>query len=69
MTQQPTINRSVGGAMTLAKAATMVTSEARARLWRWWQRQAVGYHPVVVVHGSGKDVIAAAAIDRRCSQQ
>ena len=24
---------------------------------------------VVVVHGSGKDVIAAAAIDRRCSQR
>ena len=53
----------------MAKAATMVTSEARARLWRRRQRRAVGYHPVVVVHGSGKDIIAAAAIDRRCSQR
>ena len=33
MTQQPTNNRSVGGAMTLAKAAAMVTAEARARAW------------------------------------
>jgi hypothetical protein len=30
MTQQPTIDRSVEGAMTLAKATAMVTAEARA---------------------------------------
>ena len=68
-TQQPTIDRSIGGAMTLAKAAAMVTAEARARAWwrQHWrrrQRRAVGHHPVVVVDGSGKDVIAAATIDR-----
>ena len=66
--------------MTLAKAAAMVTTEARARAWwrqhwrrrqrwrrRWRQRRAVGHHPVVVVDGGGKDVITAAAIDRHCS--
>ena len=50
--------------MTLAKAAAMVTTEARARAWwqqhwrrlrRLWQRWAVGHHPVVVVDGGGKD--------------
>jgi hypothetical protein len=65
-TQQPTINRSIGGAMTLAKAAVMMTMEARARAW-WWQQRAAGHHPVVVVDGGGKEVIAAAAIDRHCS--
>ena len=49
--------------MTLAKAAVMMTAEARARVWwrqhrRWRQQQAVGHHPVVVVDGGGKDVIA-----------
>jgi hypothetical protein len=75
-TQQPTIDRSIGGAMTLAKAAVMVTAEARARAWwrRHWrrrQRRAVVHHPVVVVvvDGSGKDVIAAAAINHHCSGQ
>ena len=59
--------------MTLAKAAMMVTAEARARAW-WWQhrrqqqRQAVGHHLVIIVDGSGKDVIAAPAIDHHCSQ-
>ena len=76
MTQQPTIDRSIGGAMTLAKAAAMVTVEAMARVWwqqhrwrlrRWRQRRAVGHHPVVIVDGGGKDVIATAAIDHRCS--
>ena len=68
--------------MTLAKAAAMVTVEARARAWwrqhqrrrrRWWrrwrQRWAVGHHPGIVVDCGGKDIIAAAAIDRRCSQR
>ena len=32
-TQQPTINRSVGGAVTLAEAAAIVTAEARVRVW------------------------------------
>ena len=73
-TQQPTIDMSVGGVMALAKAAAMVTVEARARAW-WWQhqrrrqRRAVGHHPDVVVDGGGKDAIAAAAIDRRCSRR
>ena len=56
--------------MTLAKAAVMVTVEARA-WWRQhqWQRQrwAVSHHPVVDIDGGGKDVIAAAAINCRCS--
>ena len=60
--------------MTLAKAAVMVSAEARARAWwrqhwgwwrRWRQRRAVGHHPVVVVDSSGKDIIAATAINRR----
>ena len=38
MTQQPTIDRSVGGAMTLAKAAAMVMAEATATAW-WQQHQ------------------------------
>jgi hypothetical protein len=58
MTQQPTIDRSVGGAMTLAMAAVMVMAEARARAWwrqhlRLWQRWVVGHHPVVVVDSGG----------------
>ena len=36
-TQHPTIEMSIGGEMTLAKAAVMVTAEARARAW--WRRQ------------------------------
>ncbi len=55
--------------MTLAKAAVMVTAEARAwwwQHWQWQQRWAVGHHPVFVIDGGGKDVITAAAIDRRC---
>ncbi len=72
ITQQPTIDRSVGGVMTLAKASAMVMAEARARAWwrqyrRRRQRRAVGHHPVVVVDGGGKDLITAAAINRRCS--
>ncbi len=76
MTQQSTINRSVGGAVALVKAAAMVTADARARAWwrqhrqRWWrwrQGRAVGHHPVIVVDDSGKDVITTAAIDRHCS--
>ena len=60
--------------MTLAKAAVMVTAEARARTWwrqhqRRRQRWAVGHHPVVLVDSGGKDVIAAATINRRCSRQ
>ena len=70
--------------MTLAKAAAMVMvmAEARARAWwqqhrrwrwrwrrRWRQQWAVGHHPVAVVDSSGKDVIATAAINRRCSPQ
>ena len=64
--------------MTLAKAAAMVTAEARARVWwrqhrrrwRWWrQRRAVGHHPVTVVDGSGKDVITVAAIGCRYSRR
>jgi hypothetical protein len=60
--------------MTLAKAAAMVTAEARTRVWwrQHWrrrQRRAIGHHPVVVVDGGGKDVIATATIDRRCSQR
>ena len=58
--------------MTLAKAAAMVTAEARARAW-WRQQRAVGHHPDVVVDGGGKDLIApppstAAAVDndRHC---
>ena len=56
----------------MAKAAVMVSAEARARVW-WWQhwrrrqQRAVGHHPVVVVDGSGKDVTAVVAINRRCS--
>ena len=47
-TQQPTIDRSVGGAVTLVEAAAIVTAEARGRVWwrrrhrrqrRWRQRQ------------------------------
>jgi hypothetical protein len=62
--------------MTLAKAAAMVTAEARARTWwrqhwrwrrRWRQRRAVGHHPVIVVDSGGKDVIAVAAIGCRYS--
>ena len=58
--------------MMLAKAAAIVTAEARARAWwrqhwRRQQRRAVGHHPVVVIDGSGKDVITAAIINRRCS--
>ena len=76
MTQQPTINRSVGEVMTLAKAAAMVTAEARARAWwrqhqrrlrRWRQQRVVGHHPVVVVDGGDKNIFATAAIDHRCS--
>ena len=64
--------------MTMAKAAAIVMAEARARAWwrqhwrrlrRWWQRRAVSHHPVVVVDGGGKDVIATAAIHRRCSRR
>ena len=64
--------------MTLAKAAATVTVEAMARVWwqqhrwrlrRWRQRRAVSHHPVVVVDGGGKDVIATAAIHRRCSRR
>jgi len=33
MTQQPTIDRSVGGAVTLVEAAAIVTAEARVRAW------------------------------------
>jgi hypothetical protein len=36
-TQHPTINRSAGGMVTLAKAAVIVTIEAKARAW-WWQQ-------------------------------
>ena len=32
-TQQPTIYRSIGGAVTLAEAATIVRVEARVRVW------------------------------------
>ena len=73
-TQQPTIDMSVGGVMALAKAAAMVTVEARARAW-WRQHQrrrqlrVVGHHPAVVVDGGGKDIIPAATIDRRCSRR
>jgi hypothetical protein len=66
MTQQSTIDRSVGGAVTLLKAAAMVTVDARARAW-WRQGRAVGHHPVIVVDDSGKDVITTTAIDRHCS--
>ena len=64
--------------MTLAKNAAMVTAEARARVWwrlhrqrqQWWQQpRAVGHHPIVIFDGGGKDVIAAATIDHRCSQR
>jgi hypothetical protein len=74
--QQPTINRSIRGVMTLAKAAAMVTAEARARAWwqqhrwrlrRWRQGRWVGNHPVVIVEGGGKDIIAATTIDHHCS--
>jgi hypothetical protein len=75
-TQHSTIDRSVGGVMTLANAAAMVAAEARARAWwrqhwrqLWRQQWAVGHHAFVVVDGGGKDVIAAAAINRCCSQQ
>ena len=62
--------------MPLAKTAVMVMAEARARAWwrqhrrrwrRWRQRRAVGHHPVAIIDGGGKDVIAAAAIGRPCS--
>jgi hypothetical protein len=80
-TQQPTINRSIGGAMTLAKAAAMVMvmAEARAGAWwqqhwrrlrqRWRQQRAVGHHPVAIIDSGGKDVIATTAINRHCSPQ
>ena len=54
----------------LAKAAAMVTVEARARAWwqqhrwrwrQWRQQRAVGHHPVVIVDGGGKDVVPATA--------
>ena len=60
--------------MTLAQATAMVTAEARARAW-WWQhrrrrqQRTIGHNPVVVVDSSGKDIIATATIERRCSRQ
>ena len=59
--------------MTLVKAAAIVMAEARARVWwrqhqRQRQQRAVGHHPVVLVDSGGKDVIAASAINRRCSR-
>jgi hypothetical protein len=70
-TQQPTIDRSVGGAMTLAKAAVMVMEEARVwwrQHWRRRQRRVVGHHPVIIVDDDGKDIIAITAINRHCSR-
>jgi hypothetical protein len=77
MTQQPTINRSVRGAVTLAQAAAIVMAEARVLPPRLLTAVVVdgggsGMEPTVpmavllmavAVDGSGGDGVVAAAIN------
>jgi hypothetical protein len=77
MTQQPTIDRSVRGAVTLAQAAAIVTAEARVPPPPLLTAVVVnggggGMEPMapmaasltaVAVDGSGSDGVVAAAVD------